>query len=397
MSDVDTNSSNMPREQCSAEEKGKNDDKFVQTDCTSIRKEDCGDRITIVSKAKHSEIEEGVGNGHGNPNYNKDDKSLMVLSSVENYTSFGGDETFYCNKLQKEKDYISEEISPDTIDTNNSEVVIKMKSEVLKELTIKPVVAAPGDTFEEYSKAMLRATVDDDEKQTLFCGRCKQYIADASEITTHFCVQRKTVERKNKYKQKRTVIEDSDCYGCAACGEMFKSKVDMDKHQEAHSIVKKVELVCNICNKSFINEKLLKLHSTKHTEGHNYRCHICGHTFKWRSSLNRHIRLHEGRAAKPFLCPICGKLFSSSDSKASHMRFHMGIKRYTCEICGKKFSECKHLRTHVRSHTGERPFACEFCFQSFSDKTTMRQHIRTKHKTDYYYETESAQLVETVS
>lgn len=56
---------------------------------------------------------------------------------------------------------------------------------------------------------------------------------------------------------------------------------------------------------------------------------------------------------KPFKCPECDKSFVTQSSLEVHSRSHSGLKPYFCDICNKKFSERGKLNRHLKLHSGK--------------------------------------------
>lgn len=47
-----------------------------------------------------------------------------------------------------------------------------------------------------------------------------------------------------------------------------------------------------------------------------HQCDICGHSYSLASSLQRHMKLHQGRTQ----CPLCGQVYSMVNNLRRHMR-----------------------------------------------------------------------------
>ena len=85
----------------------------------------------------------------------------------------------------------------------------------------------------------------------------------------------------------------------------------------------------------------------------------CDKRFNRTSSLNEHLRTHNGE--KPFKCTYCEKSFAKSSDRNTHTRIHTGEKPFKCTHCDKIFARKTHLVSHIRIHTREKPFNCNHC------------------------------------
>ncbi|XP_073423377.1 uncharacterized protein [Dendrobates tinctorius] len=184
----------------------------------------------------------------------------------------------------------------------------------------------------------------------------------------------------NKYKQKSNLIKhqklhtDVSCYICLKCDKCFTHRCLLRKHEKIHAVKK--PFACPDCEKCFSDSSVLQKHQRLHTGYKPYKCSECDKTFSISNYLILHQRTHTGE--KPYVCDKCGKSFTQSSHLTTHKRTHTGIKPYACIECGKGFSTSSHLITHKRTHTGERPYKCEECGVAFKHSTHLVLHTR-KH------------------
>lgn len=83
---------------------------------------------------------------------------------------------------------------------------------------------------------------------------------------------------------------------------------------------------------------------------------------------------------KQFACSACNKTFRLKSTLMQHERIHLDARPFMCNFnsCHKSFRQKSHLIQHSRIHFDTKPFACQFngCGKSFRQKAILSQHER---------------------
>ena len=100
---------------------------------------------------------------------------------------------------------------------------------------------------------------------------------------------------------------------CPKCPKIFVDNKQLLDHRRYHL---KWEVTCDICLKKVPSKVMLKFHMRDH---HNlssmFSCEECGNSYKHRSSLVAHQRLHNGGNN----CPYCNTNFQKKEYLQSHI------------------------------------------------------------------------------
>ncbi|KOX80622.1 Zinc finger protein 62 like protein [Melipona quadrifasciata] len=256
----------------------------------------------------------------------------------------------------------------------------------------------------------------------------------------------------------------TESYPCPTCGLEFRSALKLNYHIRTshpalpefdHNIENPVRYSCAVCSRSFFALSHLRMHEVTHSAPattscppiptistsvnveKTFACDRCQASFRYRTLLERHRRMHEIGQEKPYSCPrclmrfetrnlynhhakthkpilagndriadtvmssgdpvtssisgtvassnkstvvsypcdSCSKQFASIESLTTHKAVHRS-RPLVCDVCGKGFTHRKYYVVHQRIHTGERPYLCAMCGKSFTQASTLTVHRR---------------------
>ncbi|KAL0963531.1 hypothetical protein UPYG_G00307630 [Umbra pygmaea] len=107
-----------------------------------------------------------------------------------------------------------------------------------------------------------------------------------------------------------------------------------------------------------------------------FTCEYCNKVFKFRHSLQAHLRIHTNE--KPFRCQHCDYASAIKANLSVHLRKHTGEK-FSCEHCSFQCLSKGHLKVHVeRVHEKIKQY-CRFCKKKYSDVKNLLKHMRESH------------------
>lgn len=189
------------------------------------------------------------------------------------------------------------------------------------------------------------------DTEFLFGKRALTHVVQTHEISIDDCVQYINVENKNS-PTKDSRVCDICGYKTKECGiyyihfhKYFRHGVPLPKGWKPFT--------CDLCKKEFFTKFQLREHKLIHFEDNPFVCDTCGTGFKSRTCLNSHV-FHK----------------------------HNKIKRYKCPECPKSFKTRTQIKVHSRIHSGEKPFLCPVldCTYRSTTRGNMKLHLVSKHK-----------------
>ncbi|XP_030638220.1 zinc finger protein ZFAT [Chanos chanos] len=107
-----------------------------------------------------------------------------------------------------------------------------------------------------------------------------------------------------------------------------------------------------------------------------FTCEYCNKVFKFRHSLQAHLRIHTNE--KPFKCTQCDYASTIKANLSVHMRKHTGEK-FSCEHCSFSCLSKGHLKVHVERVHKKIKQHCHFCKKKYSDVKNLLKHMRESH------------------
>lgn len=167
----------------------------------------------------------------------------------------------------------------------------------------------------------------------------------------------------------KPVSTSAKSYKCSECGKSFRFRSVLELHMRMHSKDKPYQ--CKDCGKAFRFSSYLQQHLIIHTGKRPHKCPDCGKDFAFLQNMRTHQRLHQ---EKPFRCTSCRKGYSKEAQLQQHMLSHNGDKPHKCNLCSKSFGLAYLLRDHMNTHTGDRPHRCDECHKSFSWFSSLLVH-----------------------
>ena len=74
---------------------------------------------------------------------------------------------------------------------------------------------------------------------------------------------------------------------CETCNQVYKSKLELKKHQLTHKTSSASPFECNFCERKFNEEWKMIAHASSHS-----KCDHCDKTFKYEEIKQKHISIH---------------------------------------------------------------------------------------------------------
>ena len=162
---------------------------------------------------------------------------------------------------------------------------------------------------------------------------------------------------------------------CPICGLTLQKK-SYARHLRLHGDI--IPEVCRYCKKEFREKRSLDKHiKAVHSSDRPYNCNHCSECFRTQKEQEKHIQSHM-RDSFAHKCDKCQMSFQKQEELHTHQRTHLEQKTFVCDVCEKAFSSEKNMRAHAAKHQGELPHKCEICSMTFQSRSQLIRHA-TSH------------------
>ncbi|KAI8791317.1 zinc finger protein Xfin [Biomphalaria glabrata] len=164
-------------------------------------------------------------------------------------------------------------------------------------------------------------------------------------------------------------------YHCPLCHKVFGRLRYMRRHQSTHRTER--THLCDNCGKSFKTKAILVAHRRSH-KSRSYHCPQCPFTSSSSPAIHIHRQLHPNGSV---ICEVCGNAYIDKSTLNKHMKVHDVSRPFPCTHpgCTWRFKTEVMKKAHVRSHTTVGKFPCSYCGYIFRQKHHLQRHIAKLH------------------
>lgn len=197
------------------------------------------------------------------------------------------------------------------------------------------------------------------------------------------------------------------------CSDEFHCRSLLLRHVDEKHLDDRGNFKCSKtdCRKSYKSLRTLSWHLKQHSEK-SFKCDYCNFKTIFKTSIQRHVKMHTAKPRNGFVCKRCGKRFLSKQNFIFHKNKNLKkcvycIEDFRCEsrlnkllklkheawkanlpcaTCLKSFKKFKIIKIHQkRKYQGKCPSnflkkeRCDLCVKSFTNRSSFLRHVKTVH------------------
>jgi len=180
--------------------------------------------------------------------------------------------------------------------------------------------------------------------------------------------------RLHKERVGDKLTEETECPSWD-CDLKFNDRIELNRHfLENHDAE---AIPCVYCVRLLQRDRIRQHIRNEHPHM-SHLCTECGRECIYPSALKQHIKeFHQG--IRDAMCDLCGKSYPNQRSLRKHIKTHAVQREHICPECGKDFLTSTKLNEHRRVHTGAKPFQCKVCAYKAGKKENVQAHIKKVH------------------
>ena len=209
-------------------------------------------------------------------------------------------------------------------------------------------------------------------------AHAKLFHADHQEfLLCNICYKSYNNDRLYAKHYRETHFHSANVYECPKldCYQRFSKKSSLINHEQVHSLSGTKMFKCSFpgCDRKFKRQNSCNYHE---------RCHKA-ENFKFRckkceyKTLNKSKLLLHQEVHSPWRkCGYCGKTLPSRNSYYTHIQRCSNKFRFKCNKCDKQFTTNQKLKRHSVKHTTEMPYVCDRCGKKFKWVRSFQTHVK---------------------
>ncbi|KAM6925491.1 zinc finger protein 335 [Xenentodon cancila] len=153
-----------------------------------------------------------------------------------------------------------------------------------------------------------------------------------------------------------------------------------EKKRKTELAPKMSEFPCPVCGRVYPMQKRLTQHMKTHSSEKPHMCDKCGKSFKKRYTFKMHLLTHIQSLGDNKLCEFCDYSCENKKLLLNHQLSHTNDRPFKCDYCKYSTSKEEFLVSHLAiKHTGEKPFSCHMCHFMTKHRKNLRLHVQCRH------------------